>query len=223
LGYLVALGRNPAQFGGMDQSTYDEHMRLILVELVGGSVETVNLALANVIDYALDRPEVLRALRQASCAEGTAEFDAVIRETMRFAPASPLLFRVAKKDTVLGKSPISKGTLVCLLVQAAMFDPRVFSNPLGFDKGRPSHNYLHFGEAQTLPTDSPALHHCLGKDIAVAELRELVRRIVALQNLRRAAGRKGQKREGLLMVTSLTLRFDPTVAAEQTRTSLPLC
>jgi Dyp-type peroxidase family len=208
LGCLVTLG-DDAQVADTKQQTYDEHMQLILAEMVGASVETINLALANIIDFAVDRPEIIRALRSASSSNNPHQFDAIVREVLRFASASPLITRIANQDTMLGNNLMPKGTLIYLLAQAAMFDPRVFANPPAFDPTRCPEHYLHFGEAKATAAATPAPHSCVGKDIAVAELRELVKAVVMRKNLRRAAGLKGKKREGLQLTSSLIVRFDP--------------
>lgn len=216
LGCLIELGDDPEQFAGMDEATYTNHMRLILAEMTVGGIETVNMALANVVDFALTRRGVLEAFRNAVEARNDEDLDALIREALRFAPVSPVLFRVATRDTKLGENLIAKGSIICLFVQAAMFDPRVFPNPLAFDPARDQRLYLHFGDSQVRAA-VPAPHHCVGQDIAVAELRELVKAVVGLNRLRRAAGPAGNKREGLRMVTSLVVRFDPT-CSERPRT-----
>jgi hypothetical protein len=193
---LVALGDNPWQFN-LDQSAYDRHMRLILAELVVGGVETVNKALTNVVDFALDRPDVLAELHAAAREANDERIDALVREALRFAPVSPVLFRVAGRATTIGTEKVPEGTVVCLLVDAALRDRDAFPDPNRFDFERTAEPYLHFGDTQP----GPALHRCLGQKLATAELRELVRVVFSLKGLRRAAGRAGEKLEEQLLPT----------------------
>ena len=69
-----------------------------------------------------------------------------------------------------------------------------------FDAQRPKESYLQFGLAP---------HYCGGAELAEVELREIVKQIVQLPNLRRAAGPSGEKQEFLKLADSLCARFDP--------------
>ncbi len=88
-----------------------------------------------------------------------------------------------------------------------MHDPAVFSDPEQFDPGRATVNYLHFGDAGAPPR---APHACWGEGFAVPELREMLKAIVMLPNLRRAAGAKGNIQLELHLPGSLLVRFDPS-------------
>jgi cytochrome P450 len=202
LGRLVILGKTPEKFE-LDQRTYDEHMRMILVEMLVGGVESVNKALANWLDVALDRPAVLEHAKSAARDGKDEEIDALVREGLRLNPVSPVLFRVAAKDTRLGDQDIKAGSIIALLIEAAMRDPRQFPNPDGFDVDARQHNppYLHFGAG---------LHHCFGSELATVELRELVKALVRLGKLRRAAGPLGRTVETFRLPTSLAVRFNPS-------------
>jgi len=131
----------------------------------------------------------------------------LVRETLRSDPVSPILFRVAKEGAAIGEKPIPPGTRVCMLIGAAMHDPAVFSDPEHFDPGRATVNYLHFGDAGAPPR---APHACWGEGFAVPELREMLKAIVMLPNLRRAAGAKGNIQLELHLPGSLLVRFDPS-------------
>jgi cytochrome P450 len=52
-------------------------------------------------------------------------------------------------------------------------------------------------------------HGCLGSEIVLAEIREVLKELVLLRNLRRAAGLMGQNRPSLSLPVSLEVRFDP--------------
>jgi Dyp-type peroxidase family len=210
LACLVELGDRPEQFG-LDQQSYDRHMRLILAEAAVGGVETVNKALTNVINQILDDSEVMEKFHAAAEKDDDPRIDALVRETLRFDPVSPILFRVAKEGAAIGGKPLPAGTRVCLLIKAAMHDPAAFPDPekcdpdLGPD--RATANYLHFGDAGAPPR---APHACWGEGFAVPELREMIKAIVMLPKLRRAAGAKGNIQQELHLPSSLLVRFDPS-------------
>jgi Dyp-type peroxidase family len=204
LACLVKLGDQPQRFG-LDQQEYDRHARLILAEAAVGGVETVNKALTNVVNFSLDRPAVLEKLKRAAANNDDAALDALIREALRFDPVSPALFRLAKEGATIGGAAIPAGTIICALVKSAMHDPRVFADPEQFDAARAADAYLHFGDAQPAPA---APHVCWGRGYAMAELREMLKVLVVLPNLRRAAGPKGNVGLELHLPASLTVRFD---------------
>ena len=206
LACLVELGDQPQQFG-LDPQAYDRHARLILAEAAVGGVETVNKALTNVINLILDDSEVMEKFHAAAEKNDDPMIDALVRETLRSDPVSPILFRVAKEGAAIGEKPIPPGTRVCMLIGAAMHDPAVFSDPEHFDPGRATVNYLHFGDAGAPPR---APHACWGEGFAVPELREMLKAIVMLPNLRRAAGAKGNIQLELHLPGSLLVRFDPS-------------
>jgi cytochrome P450 len=205
LACLVELGDRPGQFE-LDQQTYDRHMRLILAEAAVGGVETVNKALTNVMNRILDHSDEMEQFRAAVERNDDPTIDALVREALRFDPVSPILFRVAKEGAEISGQPIPAGTRVCMLVGAAMQDPAVFPHREQFDPRRATVNYLHFGDAGAPPR---APHACWGEGFAVPELREMIKAIVMLPNLRRAAGAKGAIQQDLHLPSSLLVRFDP--------------
>src|SRR6266566_2148746 len=206
LACLVELGDQPQQFG-LDPQAYDRNARLILAEAAVGGIETVNKALTNVINLILDDSKVMEKFHAAAEKNDDPMIDALVREALRFDPVSPILFRVAKEGAAIGEKPIPPGTRVCMLIKAAMHDPAVFSDPEHFDPGRATVNYLHFGDAGAPPR---APHACWGEGFAVPELREMLKAIVMLPNLRRAAGAKDNIQLELHLPDSLLVRFDPS-------------
>ncbi|MDA0262073.1 MAG: hypothetical protein O3A21_07775, partial [Proteobacteria bacterium] len=175
--------------------------RLLLAEMVVGGVETVNKALTNVIDFLLSRPPLLAITKAAAAAGDDAAVDAIIREILRFDQVSSALFRLCvREDEIEPGESISVGTMVCALLQVAGFEPLPGqSPPLEFDVTRPKESYLQFGLAP---------HYCGGAIVAEIELREILKQIVMLPNLRRAAGPRGEKTEFLKLADSLCVRFD---------------
>jgi cytochrome P450 len=218
LAALVAVKRERADAPG----DIDEHIRAILAELLVGGIYTVGKALANIIDLGLDprrieprmtgifvedgsrRADLMTVLREicSTADEATRKrrLDAFIGECLRFRPVSPVLFRICTSDTEVGGQEVRRGDLVCTLVQAANMDLRKFEAPKDFRLDRPAGPYLHFG-----PAGGP--HRCLGEHIAMAELRSMLAAIAELQELRRAAGPKGDLEELLRLPQSMVVRF----------------
>jgi cytochrome P450 len=154
--------------------------------------------------------EISRAKRALSPTEqllgkAQAQVDAVIAECLRFAPVAPMLFRLCEHDTELGGQTVKQGTLVCLLLKTAMFDPQAFPNPEEFipnSSERPANRYLTFGFGP---------HRCRGQDIAQTVLRIVLKQLLLLKALRRAAGPAGriQSMVGLPLPDSMVVRFTP--------------
>jgi cytochrome P450 len=178
---LQALLKVPLPYG-MSQREFDRHVRLILAELMGGAVETINTALANIVDFLLDNPDQLKAVAD----DDDVTLDKRIREILRFNPVNPLGFRVAQNNATLGGMAIRDGTLVTIVPAAAMMDPKAFPEPDEIDLKRPQDRYLHFGGE---------IHPCLGKIVAEPQLRIMVRKLAMLPCLRRAAGIAGTKQQ----------------------------
>jgi cytochrome P450 len=82
------------------------------------------------------------AAAQRELAKAQSKVDAIIRECLRFNPVAPVIFRACEADTEIQGQPIKKGTLVCLLMKAAMFDETVFSHPDDFKPDRDGNSHL---------------------------------------------------------------------------------
>jgi cytochrome P450 len=106
---------------------------------------------------------------------------------------------------------VAVGELVAVLTKTAMFDPAVFTQPDNFDPTRPQNIYLHFGPQP--PADAP--HACLGAQpangtgMAVVAIREMLKPLLALKNLRLAAGPAAQQRDPFGCRQRYLVRFDP--------------
>jgi Dyp-type peroxidase family len=185
--------------GKMQQAEFDRHVRLILAELMGGAVETVNTALVNIVDFLLNHSDQL----ERAAGDDDAALDKRIREILRLDPVNVLGFRTAQNNATLGGRPIQDGTLVTLVPKAAMMDPRAFPEPRKIDLDRKDPQYLHFGGT---------IHPCLGRVIAEPQLRVMVRTLARLPRLRRAAGIAGTKQQRTVppLVDSMMVRFTPT-------------
>lgn len=142
--------------------------------LLIGAVETTSQAVAQVIQYFIDRPELLTQAKTASAKTDTAEIDAMVWEALRFVPISPYMFRQASQDYTIAKgtdrqTTIKKGTNVLTLTQSAMFDSYAYDNPDEFNADRNWYHNFNYGFAS---------HNCLGKYVGMAMIPEMVRQVM---------------------------------------------
>jgi Dyp-type peroxidase family len=208
-------------------SNANKRIRLILAERIVGGTDTLNNAIVNVVDLLLKFPERLQQAKVAAqnlheaereleatkqppsvaakstLAKAQSKVDAIIRECLRFNPVAPMIFRICEGDTEIEGKPIKQGTFVCLLAKTAMFDPHVFPRPDDFivsDDERAANSYLTFG---AFP------HPCGGQKIAETALRIVLKRLLLLKDIRRAAGPAGvvQNMPGLPLPISMVMRF----------------
>jgi cytochrome P450 len=103
---------------------------------------------------------------------------AAVEETMRVAPAVPVILRLAMEDVTYRDLELPAGTLVLLVVAASNADPAVFGDaPFDITANRP--RQLTFGGG---------VHHCVGHLLARAELAEALPRLAAALGDPRIAG-----------------------------------
>ncbi len=142
--------------------------------LLIGAVETTSQAVAQTIQFFLERPDLLAKAKAAAAGSDTAAFDGHVWEALRFVPISPYMFRQLSCDYTVGRSEgyattIPRGTNVLTLTQSAMFDERAFDNPEAFIPGRNWYNTFTFGYGS---------HECLGKYVGMAMIPEMVRQML---------------------------------------------
>ena len=148
--------------------------------LLIGAVETTSQAVAQVIQFFIDRPELLAQAKSASAKADTAEIDGMVWEALRFVPISPYMFRQASQDYTIAKgtnreTTITKGTNVLTLTQSAMFDTYAYDNPDEFNAYRNWYHNFNYGFAS---------HNCLGKYVGMAMIPEMVRQVVLRTDIR---------------------------------------
>ncbi|MGI9275903.1 MAG: cytochrome P450 [Endozoicomonas sp.] len=142
--------------------------------LLIGAIETTSQAVAQTIEFFIDRPELLSKAQAAATLDDPREFDNLVWEALRFVPISPYMFRQAGQDYELAKgtdyaTTISKGTNVLALTQSAMFDPYAYNDPDSFIADRTIYHNFTFGFAS---------HDCLGKYIGMVMIPEMVRQVM---------------------------------------------
>lgn len=152
-----------------------------------GTIDTTSDCVAKVLDYLLDQPKLLDSAITAAHSGSLDDVRGYVYEALRFKPQAPSLIRRTDKDTVLAAgtdhaTTIPANTTVIVALMSAMFDADAFPAPQEFNPARPERNYLHFGSG---------MHQCFGRYINRLQLPIIVRAILRLPGLRRAAGADG--------------------------------
>lgn len=139
-------------------------------------------------------------------------FDAYINEALRFHPVFPLLRRYTPRKTSLDRV-IDTGWLrerfrtlhlapdltILVFPMSAMYDRRELASPETFRLDRHPDLYFHYGKG---------IHHCLGADLAHAQLLAITSELVRLAGLRREPGEAGRIQWDGPSPHRLVLRFD---------------
>lgn len=147
--------------------------------LLIGAIETTSQAVAQIIEFFINRPDLLKKAKDLARENDNQAFDAMVWEALRFVPIRPDIFRKCAEEYTIGKgttyeTTVKKGTIVRLLTHSAMFDPFAYKNP---DEFNPDRNFYHnfaFGYGQ---------HQCLGKYVGMEMVPEMVKQTLLLDNL----------------------------------------
>lgn len=182
LARLVKL--RPAPGLGFDE----ERVAANVMGLLVGMVETSSAAVVQALDQLLSRPD---ALADAALAARREDHEAVARhvwEALRFDPINPFVARLSVAPYVVGAgtahaTAIPAGTLTLAATRSAMRDEAALAEPEAYRTDRPGHAYLHLGYGP---------HACLGAQVSLVQVPEIVRQILLLPGLRRAEGEAGR-------------------------------
>lgn len=150
--------------------------------LLIGSIETTSQAVSQVIQFFIERPDLLARAKSAADATDTKAFDNLVWEALRYVPISPYMFRQTSEDYTLAKGTLHETfiparTNVLPLTQSAMFDSYAYTNPDEFNPDRTFYHNFNFGFGS---------HDCLGKYVGMEMLPEMVRQVIRLPNIRAA-------------------------------------
>jgi cytochrome P450 len=156
-------------------------------------------------------------LKRARHAIDDSALDPISLEALRLNPVADLIVRECPKEVTLqlssGLFQFEAGSRLFLVPPAAMLDPGAEPLPPDVDLQKFVLDESPQVQAALDPIRRLAFgdgaHACLGTEIVLAEIREVLKQLVELKNLRRAAGPTGKKREDLDLPVSLELRFDP--------------
>ena len=132
--------------------------------LVTAAIDTTTGLIGNALRCLLDRPELVRHLR-----ERPELIPAAIEETLRFEPPALSCSRFARERFDLGGIEIPAGSQLLLGLAAANRDPERYASPDRFDLDRDQTGLLSFGGGR---------HFCLGAALARSEGRIALERLL---------------------------------------------
>jgi cytochrome P450 len=129
------------------------------------------LAITNIAQVLLQRPEALDAARAAIQAGDDPRLHRVLLEALRFQPISPGPVRFCTTDTTIAAGTFRQcrakaGDTVIAATQSAMFDPGAVQRPGEFDPDRAPEESLVFGFGR---------HTCLGFMLGRVQIAETLR------------------------------------------------
>jgi cytochrome P450 len=205
---LAALLLDEAGLGPID----DAELRDQLVTLLFAGHETTASAIAWTLLWLHRDREVLADVLDelaGTTGDGTDPadlplLDAAIHESLRLSPPATLAGnRMPTADTELGGRALSAGSILTPCVYLAHRHPDRFADPLRFAPGRflggrvsPSH-YFPFGGG---------IRHCLGRDLALLEIRMIVAALLRRVRLDFAGPKAKPQLRGAAMAPHQTLR-----------------
>ena len=153
-----------AEFEPLDEG---ELLAVAAAIMVAGH-ETTTVAMTNMFKYLATVPGAMKRLRSAENPDKAAED--FCHEVLRLTPPVKMHPRVTTEDTVLGSVNIPKFSPVMVITASANRDEEFFENPADFIAGRNNGSrHMSFGVG---------IHSCLGMQLAMIELKCLVRTII---------------------------------------------
>lgn len=173
----------------------DEEVVGIGEQLLVAGNETTTSALAIAVWKMLGDPKLEADMRAKPERIGT-----FIEEVLRMHAPSPHLYRELTQDAEIGGVPIPMGAILQVSYLAANHDPAQFECPERFDPDRKGlRNHLAFGRG---------IHFCIGNQLARAELRIGVTRLIErVEGLRFAPGKPQPQFAPLFHVHTLDSLF----------------
>ena len=143
----------------------DLELNLFFVTLVGAGNETTRNLINHAMLALVDHPDQARRLR-----EDPGLWPTAVEEMLRWGTSIHCFRRTATCDTELGGRPVAAGDKVVMYYMSANRDEAVFPDPYRFDVGRTPNDHVAFGGG--------GVHHCLGANLARAEIRAVMRQLV---------------------------------------------
>ena len=143
----------------------DLDLNLFFVTLVVAGNETTRNLISHSMLALIEYPDQLERLRSDPSLWPTA-----VEEMLRWGTSIHNFRRTATKATELRGQPIAAGDKVVMYYLSANRDEEVFADPNRFDVGRRPNEHVTFGGG--------GVHHCLGANLARAEIRAIMRQVV---------------------------------------------
>lgn len=187
---------------GMD----DLGIRNNIIGLLIGAIPTISKASVLAIDELLRRPDALAGAQKAAREDDDALLAQYVWEALRFNPHQPLIYRRATRDAVIAPSTlrsrtVPKDTMVMAISLSATFDTLEIAGTNDFRTDRTSETYMTWGYG---------MHNCFGATINSAVIPAVLKPVLKLKNLRRAAGADGQIDGVTPFPQHMVLNFDPS-------------
>ena len=139
-------------------------LQALLINLLFAGHDTTRSTLAIALWLLATHPEQLGRLR-----DDPELVPSAVEEIVRYEPIISGIPRIPTVDLEVAGVTIPAGSYVTLSVPSANRDPRQFDNPDHFDVARKDNHHLGFGLG---------IHHCVGANVARAELQEALRVIL---------------------------------------------
>ncbi|KIZ33268.1 MULTISPECIES: cytochrome P450 [Rhodopseudomonas] len=203
----TVVGRLVAQ--RRDGAVTDDQIRAILVGLVTGFIPTNTLAAGKILDELLRRRDVFKDAIGRARADDRDGLEAILLEAARLNPAlAPGQWRYVREDGVIAHNTprqrrVRAGDVLMVATMSALRDREVFVSPGVFRADRPNRSSLMFGDGA---------HACLGMHVAIAQIGEVFRVLLAQPGLRRSAGRDGSIGWVGPFPRRLDMEFEPRLA-----------
>lgn len=184
-----------------ETSLTPEVIRHNLIGMIVGTIDTTSKAAAYAVDWLLSNDTA----REQAMTANASLFTRYVLEAMRFAPQANILTRLCetRTDLAVGKAwqtTVAPGTIIFAGIGSAMFDPESIPDPDEFRADRVDSMYFHFGHGQ---------HSCFGRYINPIQICEMIRGVLLLPNLRRAAGPDGTLQQEGPFPSKLVVECDP--------------
>ena len=182
------LGRCLALQNSNTPGMSNQDIRNNLLGIIVGAIPTTSKCVAQVLNYLLDRPELLELAQKAARSDEDITLRQIMLECLRFDVFAPGITRITLEDYTLAKgtwraTTIKKGTPLLALTQSAMMDSRQISNPKSFRLDRPEYHYMHFGYG---------MHTCFGYYINMIQIPMILKAILKVNKLTREPGETGK-------------------------------
>jgi cholest-4-en-3-one 26-monooxygenase len=158
-----------------DEALSEDEILGNIVLLASGAAESTRSALSHGLHQLMRDPEQMAWLR------GRADDipDTALNEIVRVAVPFVHFVRTVTTDIELHGQPIAEGERVCILLPAGNFDPTAFPDPARFDLTRNPNRHVSFGRGP---------HSCLGKHVAMLEMKILLEEVLQRTKDIRPAG-----------------------------------
>ncbi|KAH9967528.1 linoleate diol synthase [Russula dissimulans] len=157
----------------------DQTTNNVLSLLVGASVE-LSQSIINVVNYYLDKPDVVRQIR--ACDPKSPALEGYVYEAMRIDPPFRGVYRESLADQTVGSLALVKGQRVFVDLAHASCDPHVFPDPITVNIYRkPKARYL-TGDGVT---------RSLGVETTTKIMSQVLRAVFEFDGMRRGPGLSG--------------------------------